>query len=428
MNTDDTAGRDLLGPLRHEPVPPSKVEVLQLVTAGRRRVRARRWAGVTGAGALTAVALAATFTLVQPQAPALTATPGPNAMQPGDAPTPPAARPQAPAFPASCTASLLAVPPDAVDSYVSGGDSTGRYLVGGAGSADFDFRPVLWDNGTPIAIPAPGDNLVSVVVNSSGVVAGTSDKLGDGTVSVYNWVYRNGQVTQLGEVLTEPGTFIAVVDINSSGDILADSRFDSGEAFGRRKAGIWRSYGAGGFHELATAEGPRRVSATALDDDGTVVGRQLIADGFSGERGLVWTGDKLIAMPAPAGYGPGGAMRLLRKGWAVGDYQQPGKQEHELTTIRRDLITGQDTVITTLTMARGVNSHGWLAGHVQQSQHVQVPAIATDTAQLTLALPAGAVAQTDGVGAVSISDDGRKVGGNVAKPGDHRAGAAWSCQ
>ncbi len=422
MNTDDTTGRALLGPLRDEPVPPSKVEVHQLVEAGRRRVRSRRWAGAGGAAVLTAAALGAAFLILPPKAPAEVAA-GQSS------PTPPVRRAGGFPFPSSCEAHLLPIPEGADQSQILGGDPSGRYVVGTYSKTEGIEKVILWDNGTAVTIPAPGDGLIAAVVNSHGVVAGTSDRLGNGEVKMFNWVYRNGQISQLGEVLTQPGTFIAVEDINERGDILANSRFDSGGAFGRRLPGIWKNYGQDGFHELATTPDLQQVSALAIDDDGTVVGRHLTAQGYSGERGLVWTPDGVLQqLLPPAGYGPGGAMQLLSNGWAVGYYQQPGKQEHEVAWLRRDLQTGQSTPITALTVTGAVNASGWVAGLVRESRFVQKPAIAGDTGLLELPLPVGAVPASDGVGAYHLSDNGQTVAGNVAVPSDVRRAALWKCR
>jgi hypothetical protein len=90
------------------------VDVSQLVTAGRRRVRARRWAGISGAGALTVVALVAASLFAQPDRPPTVA------LQPE--PETAAASQQAPAvpkLPVSCVATLLPVPGKATSSYVA---------------------------------------------------------------------------------------------------------------------------------------------------------------------------------------------------------------------------------------------------------------------------------------------------------------------
>jgi hypothetical protein len=326
-------------------------------------------------------------------------------------------------------ARLLPVPDKATTSYVSGGDPSGRYLVGGYGTDLFDHRPVLWDNGNPTIIPAPGDNLISIVVNAIGVVAGTSDRLSDGKAEMFNWIYRDGKVTLLGEAANQPGTFIQVIDINSHGDILADSRFDSGEAFGRRRPGIWKAYGQGGFHELADPGNLGRLTASALDESSAVVGRYLVGQGFSGERTLVWMPDGQLTKPEPpSGYGPGGALRLVRGGFAVGSYQQPGKQPHEVVTFRRNLLTGENIAIPALALAGAVNVKGWVAGLVRESGQVQTPAIADGTNLLKLPLPAGAVPSSDGVGAYYLSESGLIAAGNVAIDADHLGAAIWNCQ
>ena len=425
MKTDDEQARALLGPMLSDIVPPSKVEVSELVVAGRRRVRARRWAGISGAGVLTAAALVTASVLVQPAKP-------PNiAQQTGvaAASSAPAVSQPAPAFPTSCTGRLLPVPAGSTSSYVSGGDPSGRYLVGGYGTDMFDHRPVLWDNGNPILIPAPGDNLMAIVVNADGVVAGTSDKIENDTLELFNWIYRDGKVSLLEEVATEYGSFIQVIGINSRGDILVDSRFGSKDSVGSRRAGIWKAYGQGGLHELADPGNLGRLTASALDEDGTVVGRYLVSQGFSGERTLVWTADGQLTKPSPpAGFGEGGALRLVRGGFAVGNYQQPGKQPHETVTFLRNLRTGEDIAIPALALAGAVNRHGWMGGLVREAGQVQTPAIATDTKLVKLPLPAGAVPSSDGVGAYYLSDNARTVAGNVAVSADHLSAAAWSCQ
>ncbi|WP_203912160.1 hypothetical protein [Rhizocola hellebori] len=424
MKTDDVGARALLGPMLDETVPPSKVEVSRLVAAGRSRVRVRRWAGISGAGALTAVALIGGSLLVQPNQPPAAALQTATSTAPSPAT---GSRPAPPAFPTSCTGRLLPVPGKTISSYISGGDPSGRYLVGGYATDTSGHRPVLWDNGNPVIIPAPGGDLVAIEVNDRGIVAGTTDKIGNGTVEQINWVYRDGRVSPLGEPATKPGTFIQVIDINSGGDILLDSRPRTG-VDPNRGPGIWTAAGQGTFRPLADPGNLGELTASALDEDGTVVGRYLVGQGFEGERTLVWKADGQLTKPSPpAGYGPGGALRLVRGGFAVGYYQQPGKQPHEVNTVRRDLRTGIDTAIPALAGAGAVNAHGWVAGLIRESGQGQTPAITTGTQLIKLPLPAGAIASSDGVGAYHLSDDGRTVAGNVAVNRDYLGAAVWRC-
>lgn len=83
---------------------------------------------------------------------------------------------------ASCTASLLPAPagaPAGAGTRVAKADDSGKYVVGQVDVGNFDLKPVLWANGVPQLLDAPGEVSDVLDVNSSGTVVGASlDKEG----------------------------------------------------------------------------------------------------------------------------------------------------------------------------------------------------------------------------------------------------------
>jgi hypothetical protein len=418
----DREAQALLAPLKHEPAPLSGLDVAGLVVAGQRRIRARRW---TGAGAAVATAIALVpASLAMLDRPADTSQP--TAAQPsptGTTTVTTAVKP--PEFPVSCTARLLSAPPGVASTSVVSGDPTGRYLVGGYADAQGNNRPLLWDNGALVVLDAPGQDNSSIVVNENGVVAGTSTTVIEGVLSFYNWMYRDGRFDLVGEVGQGPVEYRGVIDINSKGDLLLDSRMKvSPTGAVHQGPAIWS---AGTLRELAVPAGLKDVSAHAIDDDGTVIGRHLLEESFAGERGLLWTPDgKIEELKAPKGFGPAGAPRHLRGGWVVGAFKAPGKPDHEPAELLGSLRSGHYEPAG-VTMANAVNRYGWVAGFEREAQRVQIPVIAGDGKRLKLPMPGGARPAAE-IYAASISDDGRTVGGVVSTTGDNHAATLWTCR
>lgn len=417
---NDQEARALLAPLRDHVAPPSTLDIDGAVTKGQRRIRTRRWTGTGGAALVLLSLVPVSLALMDRRdaAPPVALEPATSATPSPDTPV----KPAPPAFPVSCTSRMLPKPPGATDVFIERGEPSGRYLVGGYADARGNRRPLLWDNGSLVTIDPPGQDTTSIVVNEQGVVAGTSSTTVEGKLDFYNWVYRRGAI----ELITEVGhgmvEYRGVIDINARSDVLLDSRIRMSPPAEHQGPAIWSG---GRLRELAAPSGFRDVSANSFDDDGTVVGRHLLEDGHAGERTLVWTPDgKVKEFKAPNGFGPAGVLRQVRGGWVVGHFQAPGKPDHEPTELVGDLGSGSFAPAG-ITMAFGMNRHGWVAGFDAGPQRTQIPAIAGDGKKLVLPIPSGAK-PADEVSAASISDDGRTVGGTIMS-GDQHTPVVWTC-
>ncbi|MEN3612017.1 hypothetical protein AAH979_20985 [Plantactinospora sp. ZYX-F-223] len=77
-----------------------------------------------------------------------------------------------------------------------------------------------------------------------------------------------------------------------------------------------------------------------------------------------------------------------------------------------------------------INRYGWVAGFVRDAAGVETPAVLAGERPLVLPAPDGAVPGREGPAAVSVSDDGRVVGGLVSVGPDATATAAvrWTCE
>ena len=128
-------------------VPPSHLEMDMLVRAGRRRAFRRRAAQAVGGMALVTGVLLAVPSI-------LTRTGLPPAVQAG-AGSAAASAPAAAAPVDRCRMTELPVPSGMTNAAAAAVDPTGRYIVGNDVVGQ-DFRPILWTDGQPQALPIPG--------------------------------------------------------------------------------------------------------------------------------------------------------------------------------------------------------------------------------------------------------------------------------
>jgi hypothetical protein len=97
-------------------------------------------------------------------------------------------------LPTSCQLERLAVPNGHLSSLVTGGDPTGRYLLGRSNSTgNSRYQVIVWDNGVPQVANVTGLDASFDDINSWGVAVGSSF-VGDIHRS---WLYRDGKVTAL---------------------------------------------------------------------------------------------------------------------------------------------------------------------------------------------------------------------------------------
>ncbi|MET8150440.1 hypothetical protein ACIBSW_09655 [Actinoplanes sp. NPDC049668] len=394
---------ELLRQLDDEPRTPSTVDVRRAVADGRRRLRARRAAGYGGAAAVTAIAVAGTSFaagVVGRDAPEHPAT--------GAAPS------VAPAAPTGCTLGRLPVPDKEPMALVTGGDNTGRYLVGRTYPKAGGYQAVIWHDGKVRKVMLPGDLEESLPdVNSAGTAVGWSYTSG-GPVP---FVYRDGEVSKLPGVAH--GSAYA---INDAGVIVGDDD---------RAALLWPSATAEP-RRLPVPAGASEATAADIDEDGTVAGSV-------GRRPYVWFPDgthRELPMPVLDGKpATTGHVFAIRNGWATGvaaggagakgDARSKAAGEASVSAaVRWNVRTGEARVFADLTMgATAVNAHGWQVGTDRQGRAVLV-------ADRTVVLPDLAAHEPNGLGniASSVSDDGRTIGGQSDDATGTIQAVVWRCR
>jgi uncharacterized membrane protein len=398
-----------------EPPTPSRVDVERAVAEGRRR-RARRGVGYAGAAALTAVvvvgasvAAGGLFTDTRPDA-------EPDAGSTGVASAPPAYTiPGVPGWtappataPTSCTLDRLPVPDDVPMALTSGADPTGRWIVGRSYPKAGGYQAVIWHDGTPTKVAMPGDleeNLQDV--NSTGTAVGWSYEE-SGPVP---YVYRDGEVSRLPG--GEGGQALA---INDAGAITGDS----GDA-----PVVWPS-ATGEPIPLPLPEGVTTGTATAIDEDGTVVGN------INDERPYVWFADGTHReLPLPIVNGEqtlSGRVFSVRNGWATGLANTDagnGARGAEGTpnAVRWNVRTGETRVFDELDVrASTANAQGWQIGSDEQGDAV----LMTDTGKVVLPDlgPHGPLSVIPS----TLSDDGRVISGQADDPTGIIRAVVWRCE
>jgi hypothetical protein len=243
-------------------VPPSRLEVGQLLAAGRRSHR--RWRMMKATGMVAAVVAVA--------APAVVVATGhwPSRSTPERF-----AEFAATAVVSHVTASVDDMAPctnfpfrapDAGDAApIVDADATGELAVG---SEPASPTVTLWTRERPAAITVPGTSEVmgfvaAVAVNSAGTVVG----VGGGSEPAYNWIYRSGEVRRL--PLPAGHTTSTVRDLNEMGDALGLVGSPAGLV-------VWPA---------DEPDAPRVIDGQNLDpvglrDDGTVIATGTDEDGY----------------------------------------------------------------------------------------------------------------------------------------------------
>lgn len=393
-------------------VPPSRIELEVVVRAGRRRAFRRRSVQATGGVALaTAVLLAVPAILTRAEArPAGPADARPaNASAKADTgPANASAEATAPTGPAGpCRMTELPVPSGMTDVTAVAVDPTGRYVVGHSVVGQ-DFRPVLWTDGQPRALPMPGKSVQPVAANASGVVVGLVEE----PRQEYAFRYANGAYTRL---LTPPGDWhlYPVPAINAAGDIVinVEPRGNSGG-----KDSIVLLWKAG---STTAVKLPLPAGANAFDitDDGTIVGA-MYRDGVA-TGAYVWDqrgNGRKLRVPA----GETGAAYAARGEWATGGLWP------SMSAARWNLRTGEVTSPGTKKPAAtksgsegpgdAVNASGWVVAR----SAVLLPGGAT----VELATPRGQTSR-----AADVSDTGLVVGQAVTDGRDAQnlGPRMWHC-
>jgi uncharacterized membrane protein len=382
--------------LTEEDVPDSRLNVLDVVAAGRARARRRRVLASTAAAGLVALAVAGTAVAVEQR---VRPTVGGLPTAPGTAGGPTGYQTVA------CTVERMRSPRGDEAPSVIAVDATGRYVVGAFyEGVSADPAVVLWHDGTPQVL-AMGTPLYGVqAVNSAGVVAGTD------TGKQRAVRYRDGQVKLL--PLPPGAVATSATAVNSRGDIVGDGHF----ADGSWKALLWPANGAS---PTVLAAPLNEAHATGISDDGTVVG--YLADG---EQPYLWRpnghGEPL---PVPGGQRRGKAAGIQGDwayGWAgvaaqpsTGPSGPPKKLGASVVQWSRwNVRTMQVEVLAGLAPG-AVNAAGVVAGSAggaPEPGNGGSPAIWRDGVVVTLPPVATGLGRGSATG---VSADGRTVVGNV---------------
>ena len=187
----------------------------------------------------------------------------------------------------------------------------------------------VWDGGTVVTAPVPDDVRASfVALNSSGVAAGTVDRLAEG---------RRAAVWRVGRGITELGTLGG--DHSTAGWITEAGAVygQSNTADGALHAFVWRN---GRLRDLGTLGGFTTVIRD-VSTAGDVVGTSGTADGES--HGFLWRGGELIDLGPELDFLPSGVNVW---GQVVGCSFDPETQQSRLWLRQGD---------------RGVDLTGWPA-------------------------------------------------------------------
>ncbi|MEU9826222.1 hypothetical protein [Micromonospora chersina] len=368
--------QELRDRLRAIEVPATRIEIGGLVRAGRRRAFRRR--SVAGAGG---VALATALLLTAPSI--LTAAGArPDAAPAGAAPgaagaaEPTGAGRTATASAGPCQPSELPLPAGMRNVTAAGVDPTGRYVVGNDVVGQ-DFRPVLWTEGKPQALPVAGRSVEVTAVNAAGVAVGLVQ---DGRQE-YVFRYQQGASTRL---RTPPGNWHVYPRpaINAAGDVVINAE-PSGNSGGEDSIVLlWRA----GSTEAVKLPLPDGANAFDITDDGTVVGA-LYRDGVA-SAAYAWDQQgKGRKLTAPAGETAAGYA-------AQGDWAAGGLWPSRSAALW-NLRTG---ALTRLTDGPGdaVNASGWVVAR---------GVLLRDGAAVELPVPGGQTGL-----AVAVSDTGLVVG------------------
>ncbi|MEU8238580.1 hypothetical protein AB0C07_10065 [Actinoplanes missouriensis] len=385
-------------------VPPSRVRIETVLPIARQRAF-RRTAARTAAGAALAVGVLVGVPSVLLRPTAATTPVAPALQQPSSVP--------APASPAACQVGELATPKGLTNVTADAVDPTGRYIVGN-GTEGQDFRPVLWSDGVPKALPVIADSVQATAVNASGVVVGLLTRKNRDTV----FRYENGRYTELKlpagqwHPYPEPA-------LNAAGDVVINAE-PQGNTGGKGViALLWRA-GSVTSVRLPLPEGGH---VQEVRDDGTLVGG-IYKDGGA-DTAWVWNPNgKGTRLTVPSGRtGQGYA---ISGDWVTGGIWPPGSaalwnlRTGKLTEIEGDSDPGV-----------AVNASGWMVTStgrlVRSGEDAVLPATGSDQESLaqdvadTGLVVGTAVTRRDPVEEQKL----REAGGVI--PAEPQAPRVWQC-
>ncbi|MEU8260478.1 hypothetical protein AB0C02_07640 [Micromonospora sp. NPDC048999] len=411
MTNDEENFAGLLRHLDDGPDRPPRVDLVTAMREARRRRRNRRTLTASVAGMAAVAAVAAVPLAVRADRPAEQGPP----MAAGTLAS--ASLPPTSSGPTTCTAELLPIPGGARFSQVTGGDPTGRYLLGRS-SQKYDGRSIsypmiIWDGDQAREVRLPGSDQLLADINPSGVAVGVA-YTGD---QPQPYVVRSGRATRL------PGVAAGVAKAIS----------DDGRIVGARQVGdrqlpvLWPAPDKTAVD--LPLPGPQwQGIAIGVDSDGTVVGRIQI--GFQGAmRAVVWrSGGKPELLPLPSvtgGMAIEFAPQSFQGGWITGTaYRNEGNGS--IHAVRYQLARGEYAPVPANLMTSAGNGQGWMVGLVAPRD----AGLITDGGLVRLPDLAGRTSL--GAGAVSVSDDGQVIGGTLGTNLDRRGiddlrAVRWRC-
>lgn len=345
--TDDEA-RTLLEPLAGDPPGPSRVDVARAMTDGRRRRLTRIWATIAAAGALTATSVAG-GTLAVGAMDRHDGVPRPVL----SAPAPVSAAPR-PAGPTGCTVTRL--PTDGVDkAIVSGGDSSGRWLLGRlySGQSGSRYPQVIWKDGRIAERPRmPGADGSFDDINTAGVAVGSAFQ-GE---EIQGYAFHDGRVTALkggrGQATAISDAGVVVGGLGSYLE-LAAARWDSVDAEPVK---------------LKVPAGTRESQAVDVDEDGTILGTLTGRDATAPQTGYLWLPDGTSAyMPLPVVDGVRADAfwpESIRNGWVAGrSVEDAADGSRRFAWFRYRVATGTyEPLPDEAGMPDRVAANGWVLG------------------------------------------------------------------
>ncbi|SCL66360.1 hypothetical protein GA0070606_4308 [Micromonospora citrea] len=283
MSEDEDRIVGLLRGLDVDPGRPTRVDLAGAVREARRRRRSRRTMSASAAG-LAVVAAAAVPLLpgggpqadrpvtVWPAAPSAAGRPSPVA-----------------AGPTACVVEHLTVPSGHARSMVTGGDPTGRFLVGRSYPVDDrGALVIIWDGGQAREYRLPGAEQRLVDVSPTGLAVGST--------YVDNrpqpWIVRDGRPAPLSGVREGEATAVS-----EDGRVVGARLVDD-----RQLPVLWPSPDTPPV-ELPLPGSGWAGTAVGVDSDGTVVGK--LQDGpHGGFRAVVWRaggGPEVLPLPEVEG-------------------------------------------------------------------------------------------------------------------------------
>ena len=405
MLPDEDYGAALLRPLDRDPSGPSTVDVMRAVEDARRYRRRAGIAGVAGVVAATARVVTGGVTVVGwgRHAPTAIDSRPPAASTTVASPSP---SPPAPAGPTTCAMQRLPVPAgQPPKSIVTGGDPTGRYILGRSYPGGQSHPLLIWDNGQVRTVAMQGQDQELWDITSTGTIAVGSSFIGDQQVA---WVYHDGVTTRL-----------------QGGSGYASGVIDQGVIVGAigNKPVMWRS--ASSAPTVLSLPAPGWVGTVdGIDEDGTMVGQ--VSDGKNPDSvvGYLWhpdgTGERL---PVPVANGKpvtSYLARAIRGDWVVGWASQAVDRGSYIYAPRWNLRTGEVDVTSFPGVANAINAEGWIAGEIRYRAAVGGGAPLT-LPDLGSSEPAAANI------AYTISDDGAVAAGQVQSANGDPVAVEWQC-